>query len=67
MLEFLPESALSQEKTAEMLREGMAQIDRINRFVENMRVLSSLESKLFSSICLEAASNSCKGFCILFR
>ncbi len=45
MLEFLPESALSQEKTAEMLREGMAQIDRINRFVENMRVLSSLESR----------------------
>ena len=45
MLEFLPESALSQEKMEEMLREGMGQIDRINRFVENMRVLSGLESR----------------------
>ncbi|MDE5590514.1 MAG: HAMP domain-containing histidine kinase [Acetatifactor sp.] len=45
MLEFLPESALSQEKMEEMLREGIGQIDRINRFVENMRVLSGLESR----------------------
>ena len=45
MLEFLPESVLSQEKMEEMLREGMGQIDRINRFVENMRVLSGLESR----------------------
>lgn len=44
MLEFLPESALSQEKMEEMLREGIGQIDRINRFVETMRVLSGLES-----------------------
>ena len=45
MLEFLPGSALSQEKTEEMLREGMEQIDRINRFVETMRILSGLESR----------------------
>lgn len=45
MLEFLPGNALSSEKTEEMLREGIAQIDRINRFVENMRVLSGLESR----------------------
>lgn len=45
MLEFLPGNALSPEKTEEMLREGIAQIDRINRFVENMRVLSGLESR----------------------
>lgn len=45
MLEFLPGSVLSQEKMEEMLREGMGQIDRINRFVENMRVLSGLESR----------------------
>ncbi len=45
MLEFLPGSALSQEKMEEMLREGMGQIDRINRFVETMRVLSGLESR----------------------
>ncbi len=45
MLEFLPGSVLSQEKMEEMLREGMAQIDRINRYVENMRVLSGLESR----------------------
>ena len=45
MLEFLPGSALSQEKIEEMLREGMEQIDRMNRFVETMRVLSGLESR----------------------
>lgn len=45
MLEFLPGSALSQEKTEEMLQEGMEQIDRINRFVETMRILSGLESR----------------------
>ncbi len=45
MLEFLPGSALSQEKTEEMLREGIEQIDRINRFVETMRTLSGLESR----------------------
>lgn len=45
MLEFLPGSALSQEKIEEMLREGMEQIDRINRFVETMRILSGLESR----------------------
>lgn len=45
MLEFLPGNTLSQEKMEEMLREGIGQIDRINRFVENMRVLSGLESR----------------------
>ena len=45
MLEFLPGSALSQEKTEEMLREGIEQIDRMNRFVETMRTLSGLESR----------------------
>lgn len=45
MLEFLPGSALSREKMEEMLREGMEQIDRMNRFVETMRVLSGLESR----------------------
>lgn len=45
MLEFLPGSELSKEKMEEMLREGMEQIDRINRFVETMRVLSGLESR----------------------
>ena len=45
MLEFLPGSALSQEKTEEMLQEGMEQIDRINRFVETMRILSGLETR----------------------
>jgi len=29
----------------EMLREGLEQLDRINRFVETMRVLSELESR----------------------
>lgn len=45
MLEFLPQGALSPEKTEEMLRDGMEQIDRLSSFVETMRVLSGLESR----------------------
>lgn len=46
LMEFLPQGALDQEKTEEMLREGMEQIDRLNRFVETMRRLSGLEDRV---------------------
>lgn len=46
LMEFLPQGALGQEKTEEMLREGMEQIDRLNRFVETMRSLSGLEDRV---------------------
>lgn len=46
LLEFLPKGALDQEKTEEILREGMEQIDRLNRFVETMRKLSGLEDRV---------------------
>lgn len=46
LLEFLPQGTLSQEKTEEMLREGMEQIDRLSHFVETMRRLSGLEERV---------------------
>lgn len=45
LLEFLPQGVLSREKTEEMLREGMEQIHRLNRFVETMWRLSRLEDR----------------------
>ena len=45
LLEFLPQGTLSQDKTEEMLREGMEQIDRLSNFVETMRRLSGLEGR----------------------
>ena len=50
MMEFLPQGALSQEKTEEMLQEGMEQIDRLNRFVETMRSLSGLEDRVAARV-----------------
>ena len=48
MLEFLPGSTLSREKMEEMLREGIGQIDRINRFVENLSIIFNFQRQALS-------------------
>lgn len=45
LLEFLPEGTMSGPETMEMLEEGMGQIDRMSRFIETMRKLSSFEDR----------------------
>lgn len=42
LLEFVPEGILDKEKTVEMLQEGMHQIDRMNRFIDNMKKMTKL-------------------------
>lgn len=49
LLAFLPEGTISTEKAAEMLGEGMKQIDRMDTFIETMRKLSSLEDRALLS------------------
>lgn len=45
LLEFVPEGAMGGPEMMEMLREGMGQIQRMNRFIETMRKLSSFEER----------------------
>lgn len=45
MLEFVPDDRFDKATLMEMLKEGMNQIDVLNRFVEAMRKLSSLEER----------------------
>lgn len=49
LLAFLPEGTISTRKAAEMLGEGMKQIDRMDVFIETMRKLSSLEDRALLS------------------
>lgn len=45
MLEFVPEDRFNKVALMEMLQDGMNQIDTLNRFVESMRKISSLEER----------------------
>lgn len=45
LLEFVPTGILDREKITEILQEGMGQIDRLNRFIETMRGMNSLEQR----------------------
>lgn len=45
LLEFVPEETLDKEKIAEMVKEGMNQINRMEAFIESMRKLTSLEER----------------------
>jgi signal transduction histidine kinase len=45
MMEFVPENRFDNAALMEMLQNGMNQIDILNRFVESMRKLSSLENR----------------------
>lgn len=45
MMEFVPENRFDDAALMEMLQNGMKQIDILNRFVESMRKLSSLENR----------------------
>lgn len=45
MLEFVPEDRFEKTVLIEMLKDGMKQIDGLNRFVESMRTVSSLEER----------------------
>lgn len=45
LLEMIPEGLISREKEQEILHAGMEQIERMNRFAERMRELSSLEKR----------------------
>lgn len=45
MLEFLPEERFDKAALMEMLQDGMSQIDVLNRFIESMGRLSSLEQR----------------------
>ncbi len=56
LLAFLPEGTISTEKAAEMLGEGMKQIDRMDVFIETMRKLSSLEDRALLSWKITAES-----------
>ncbi len=60
LLEFVPEGAMSGPEIMEMLREGMGQIERMNRFIETMRKLSSFEERklLYRETSLETLAES---------
>lgn len=45
LLEFLPGDTLDKDKIMEMLKGGMLQIDRMNRFIDNMRKMTKLEER----------------------
>lgn len=45
LLEFVPDETLDQEKIMEMLRGGMFQIERMDRFIETMRRMKRLEER----------------------
>lgn len=45
LLEFLPDGTIDIPKAVEMLTEGMKQLERMDRFVEAMRKMSSLEQR----------------------
>lgn len=45
MMEFVPEDRFDRAALMEMLQDGMNQIDVLNRFLESMRKLSSLEER----------------------
>lgn len=45
LLEFVPDETLDQEKIMEMLRGGMLQIERMDRFIETMRRMKRLEER----------------------
>lgn len=45
LLEFVPEETLDKEKIAEMVKESMNQINRMEAFIESMRKLTSLEER----------------------
>lgn len=45
LLEFVPDDTLDKEKIMEMLRDGMGQIVRMDRFIETMRKMKRLEER----------------------
>lgn len=45
LLEFVPQERLDKDKVMEILRTGLDQIDRMNRFVDTMKELSRLEER----------------------
>lgn len=46
LLEFVGDGTLDQEKTLEMLKEGMVQIERMDGFIETMRKTARLEERV---------------------
>lgn len=49
LLEFVAEGTFDKEKTIEMLQEEMKQIERMDRFIETMRKMNSLEDRNIKS------------------
>lgn len=45
LLEFVPQERLDKDKVMEILRTGLDQIERMNRFVDTMKELSRLEER----------------------
>lgn len=45
LIEFVPEEQFDRKRIMEMLQAGMNQIDRLDQFIESMRVLSRLEDR----------------------
>ena len=48
MMEFIPEEKLDRETLLDMLKESMGQVERLERFLDRMRVFSALEREPIS-------------------
>lgn len=46
LIEFVPDEKFEQAQIVEMLQAGLSQIERIDKFIETMRKLSSLEERV---------------------
>lgn len=55
MMEFIPEEKLDREALLDMLKESMGQVERLERFLDRMRVFSALEREPISCMDTTAA------------